>query len=38
MELPVYAYAGEAERSTVEPITVLRSVFEAPLRRDVMHR
>lgn len=37
MELPVYSYS-EAERSTVEPLTVLRSVFEAPLRRDVMHR
>jgi hypothetical protein len=37
MQLPVVSYASGAPVQS-EPLTVLQSVFEAPLRKDLMHR
>jgi hypothetical protein len=37
IQLPVVSYASGAPVQS-EPLTVLQSVFEAPLRKDLMHR
>lgn len=37
MTLEVKSYSSGAAEPA-EPLTVLRSVFQAPLRKDLMHR